>query len=99
MRTSRSSASSARTAGWRSAGRKSTVGKGLKSSEQLVFFEEAQLAEVPLPFVTINTVAPALIALGSEEHKRFFLPKIAAARTALRDRLHRAGRRHRSRRR
>ncbi|MBP6482459.1 MAG: acyl-CoA dehydrogenase family protein [Pseudomonadales bacterium] len=53
-------------------------GKGLKSSEQLVFFEEAQLAEVPLPFVTINTVAPALIALGSEEHKRFFLPKIAA---------------------
>ena len=53
-------------------------GKGLKSSEQLVFFEEAQLAEVPLPFVTINTVAPALIALGSEEHKSFFLPKIAA---------------------
>ena len=43
-----------------------------------MFFEEAQLAEVPLPFVTINTVAPALIALGSEEHKRFFLPKIAA---------------------
>ena len=53
-------------------------GKGLKSSEQLVFFEEAQLAEVPLPFVTINTVAPALIALGSEEQKAFFLPKIAA---------------------
>jgi 3-oxocholest-4-en-26-oyl-CoA dehydrogenase alpha subunit len=53
-------------------------GQGRKSSEQLVFFEEAQLAEVPLPFVTINTVAPALIALGSPEHKRFFLPKIAA---------------------
>jgi hypothetical protein len=53
-------------------------GKGLKSSEQLVFFEEAQLAEIPLPFVTINTVAPALIALGSEQHKSFFLPKIAA---------------------
>jgi alkylation response protein AidB-like acyl-CoA dehydrogenase len=43
-----------------------------------VFFEEAQLAEVPLPFVTISTVAPCLIALGSDEHKRFFLPKIAA---------------------
>jgi 3-oxocholest-4-en-26-oyl-CoA dehydrogenase alpha subunit len=53
-------------------------GQGRKYSEQLVFFEEAQLAEVPLPFVTISTVAPALIALGSEEHKRFFLPKIAA---------------------
>ena len=53
-------------------------GQGRKSSEQLVFFEEAQLAEVPLPFVTINTVAPALIANGSAEHKAFFLPKIAA---------------------
>jgi len=53
-------------------------GQGRKSSEQLVFFEEAQLADVPLPFVTINTVAPALIALGSPEHKTFFLPKIAA---------------------
>ena len=53
-------------------------GQGRKYSEQLVFFEEAQLANVPLPFVTINTVAPALIALGSEEHKRFFLPRIAA---------------------
>jgi len=53
-------------------------GQGRKYSEQLVFFEEAQLAEVPLPFVTISTVAPALIALGSEQHKAFFLPKIAA---------------------
>ena len=67
------------TDGWLALGwPKEYGGKGLKSSEQLVFFEEAQLAEVPLPFVTINTVAPALIALGSEEHKRFFLPKIAA---------------------
>ncbi|MFM7273079.1 MAG: acyl-CoA dehydrogenase family protein, partial [Gammaproteobacteria bacterium] len=53
-------------------------GQGRSSSEQLIFFEEAQLAEVPLPFVTISTVAPALIALGSDEHKRFFLPRIAA---------------------
>jgi hypothetical protein len=53
-------------------------GQGRPSSEQLVFFEEAQLAEVPLPFVTISTVAPCLIALGSDEHKSFFLPKIAA---------------------
>ena len=41
-------------------------GQGRKYSEQLVFFEEAQLAEVPLPFVTLHTVAPALIAQGSE---------------------------------
>ncbi|MGI9284743.1 MAG: acyl-CoA dehydrogenase family protein [Pseudomonadales bacterium] len=53
-------------------------GQGRTASEQMVFFEEAQLAEVPLPFVTINTVAPALMALGSEQQKLDLLPKIAA---------------------
>ncbi len=52
-------------------------GQGRTASEQMIFFEEAQLAEVPLPFVTISTVAPALMALGSEEQKLEFLPKIA----------------------
>ncbi len=46
--------------------------------DQLIFFEEAQLAGAPLPFVTINTVAPALMEHGSEAHKRELLPKIAA---------------------
>jgi hypothetical protein len=46
-----------------------------QDSEQLVFFE-AQLAEAPAD-VTISR-SRRLIALGSEEHKRFFLPKIAA---------------------
>lgn len=53
-------------------------GQGRGARDQLIFFEEAQLARVPLPFVTINTVAPALMTHGSEEHKRFFLPRIAA---------------------
>ncbi|MDY0005695.1 MAG: acyl-CoA dehydrogenase family protein [Spongiibacteraceae bacterium] len=53
-------------------------GQGRDSRDQLIFFEEAQLANCPLPFVTINTVAPALMAHGSDEHKRYFLPKIAA---------------------
>lgn len=53
-------------------------GQGRGTREQLIFFEEAQLAHVPLPFVTINTVAPALMANGSDEHKEFFLPRIAA---------------------
>jgi hypothetical protein len=44
----------------------------------MIFFEEAQLARAPLPFVTISTVAPAIMAHGSEAHKAFFLPKIAA---------------------
>ena len=53
-------------------------GQGRSNLEQLIFFEEAQRAGAPLPFVTINTVAPALMAHGSEEHKAYFLPKIAA---------------------
>jgi len=53
-------------------------GQGRSNQEQLIFFEEAQLARAPLPFVTINTVAPALMAHGSQSHKDFFLPKIAA---------------------
>ncbi len=52
-------------------------GQGRSAAEQLIFFEEAQLAGAPIPFVTLNTVGPALIDHGSEEHKQFFLPKIA----------------------
>ncbi|MBA6413056.1 acyl-CoA dehydrogenase family protein [Parahaliea sp. F7430] len=53
-------------------------GQGRGPMDQMIFFEEAQFANAPLPFVTINTVAPAIMAHGSEEHKKFFLPKIAA---------------------
>lgn len=53
-------------------------GQGRGPMDQMIFFEEAQLANAPLPFVTISTVAPAIMAHGSEEHKKFFLPKIAA---------------------
>ena len=31
-----------------------------------------------MPFVTLNTVGPTLMEMGSEEHKEFFLPKILA---------------------
>jgi len=53
-------------------------GQGLSELEQLIFFEENQLAGAPLPFVTVNTVGPALMAHGSEAHKKQFLPQIAA---------------------
>ena len=53
-------------------------GKGYTPLEQLIFFEEAFLAGVTLPFVTINTVAPALMEHGSDVHRRKFLPGIAA---------------------
>ncbi len=53
-------------------------GQGRGPMDQMIFFEEAQLARAPLPFVTISTVAPAIMAHGSEAHKDFFLPRIAA---------------------
>ncbi|NIB41030.1 acyl-CoA dehydrogenase [Pseudomaricurvus alkylphenolicus] len=53
-------------------------GQGLGAVEQLIFFEELRLADAPIPFVTLNTVGPALMEHGSEEHKAKYLPKIAA---------------------
>jgi hypothetical protein len=67
------------TDGWLSIGfPKEYGGMGKGAVEQLMFFEEALLAGAPLPFVTINTVAPALMDHGSDEHKAKFLPGIAA---------------------
>ncbi len=51
-------------------------GQGRAASDQLIFFEEALMAGAPLPFVKLNTVGPALMALGSAEHKKMFLPGI-----------------------
>ncbi|MGD9598393.1 MAG: acyl-CoA dehydrogenase family protein [Steroidobacteraceae bacterium] len=65
--------------GWLAVGwPKQFGGKGYTPLEQLIFFEEAFLAGVVLPFVTINTVAPALMEHGSDAHRRQFLPGIAA---------------------
>ncbi|NQX89467.1 MAG: acyl-CoA dehydrogenase family protein [Halioglobus sp.] len=53
-------------------------GRGLTESEQLIRFEEALLAGAPTPFVTLNTVGPAIMSMGTEEQKKRFLPGIAA---------------------
>ncbi len=53
-------------------------GRGLSESEQLIRYEEALLAGAPTPFVTLNTVGPALMDHGTEEQKQRFLPGIAA---------------------
>src|SRR3954451_21562025 len=44
----------------------------------LIFNDEASIANVPVPFLTINSVAPTIMAFGTEEQKKFFLPKIAS---------------------
>jgi len=44
-------------------------GQGRPETDQLIFFQEARLAHIPVPFVTLNTVGPALMLFGSEEQK------------------------------
>ena len=53
-------------------------GKGLTSIEQQIWFDEARRFGVPIPFVTLNTVGPALMALGNEAQKKRFLTGILA---------------------
>lgn len=65
--------------GWLAVGwPKEHGGQGYAATEQLIFFEEANIAGAPLPFVTISTVGPALMEHGSEAQKKKFLPGIAA---------------------
>ncbi|WP_431952198.1 acyl-CoA dehydrogenase family protein [Nocardia lijiangensis] len=45
--------------------------------DQLIFLDEAAIAGVPIPFLTVNTVGPTIMRFGTEEQKAFFLPKIA----------------------
>ena len=53
-------------------------GQGLTGIEQMIWFEEARRSGAPIPFVTLNTVGPALIARGSEIQKERFLTRILA---------------------
>jgi alkylation response protein AidB-like acyl-CoA dehydrogenase len=53
-------------------------GQGRSATDQFIFFDEAQRAQAPLPFVTLNTVGPTLIEYGTEEQKQAFLPRILA---------------------
>ncbi|MGK3204004.1 acyl-CoA dehydrogenase family protein [Amycolatopsis sp. MEPSY49] len=46
--------------------------------DQLIFTDEAAIAGVPVPFLTVNTVGPTIMRYGTDEQKAFYLPKIAA---------------------
>ncbi|BDM64237.1 acyl-CoA dehydrogenase [Shewanella sp. NFH-SH190041] len=64
--------------GWLAVGwPKEFGGQGYRATEQLIFFEEANIAGAPLPFVTISTVGPSLMSFGTELQKEQFLPGIA----------------------
>jgi len=51
-------------------------GQGRSQIEQFIFFDESMRAGAPVPMLTINTVGPTIMRHGTEEQKRFFLPKI-----------------------
>jgi alkylation response protein AidB-like acyl-CoA dehydrogenase len=51
-------------------------GQGRDLLDQYIFFDESQRAQVPVPFLTLNTVGPTIAAFGTPEQKDFFLPKI-----------------------
>ena len=53
-------------------------GQGRTPLEQLIFYDEAQRAGVPMPLVTLNTVGPTLMRFGTDEQKEYFLPRILA---------------------
>jgi len=51
-------------------------GQGRPATDQFILFDEVQRAHAPFPFVTVNTVGPALMAHGTEEQKAAYLPGI-----------------------
>src|SRR5438445_5271101 len=53
-------------------------GQGRTEEEQYVFMNEAWRAGVPIPFLTINTVAKTIMKFGTDEQKARFLPRILA---------------------
>lgn len=53
-------------------------GQGRPATDQFIMFDEIQRAHAPFPFVTVNTVGPAIMALGTDEQKQRYLPGILA---------------------
>src|SRR6202167_1586707 len=53
-------------------------GRDGSALDQLIFTDEAAIAGVPVPFLTINTVGPTIMRFGTPEQKEHYLPRIAA---------------------
>ncbi len=51
-------------------------GQGRPVTDQFIFLDEVWRAQAPLPFVTLNTVGPTLMAHGTPEQKQAYLPGI-----------------------
>ncbi|GAA3955492.1 acyl-CoA dehydrogenase family protein [Gordonia caeni] len=67
------------TDGWLALGWPTEYGGANRSMmDQLIFTDEAAIAGAPVPFLTINSVAPTIMSYGTDEQKEFLLPRIAA---------------------
>src|SRR3954447_16288555 len=53
-------------------------GGGRSRMDQLIFADEAAMAGVPVPFLTIYTVGPTIMRHGTERQRAELLPRIAA---------------------
>jgi alkylation response protein AidB-like acyl-CoA dehydrogenase len=53
-------------------------GQGRPATDQFIMFDEIQRAHAPFPFVTVNTVGPAIVAHGTDGQKAAYLPGILA---------------------
>ncbi|WP_050616119.1 acyl-CoA dehydrogenase family protein [Bacillus testis] len=51
-------------------------GQGRTPLEQYIFLEEIDRTGVNIPFITLETVGPTIMKLGTEKQKKEFLPKI-----------------------
>jgi alkylation response protein AidB-like acyl-CoA dehydrogenase len=52
-------------------------GRGASPLDQLIFTDEAAVAGVPVPFLTLHTVGPTIMRFGTAEQKARYLPRIA----------------------
>ena len=51
-------------------------GQNRSMMDQLIFTDEAAIAGVPIPYLTLNTVGPTIMRFGTDAQKTEILPKI-----------------------
>ncbi len=51
-------------------------GQARSMMDQLIFTDEAAIAGVPIPYLTLNTVGPTIMRFGTDAQKKEILPKI-----------------------
>ncbi len=51
-------------------------GQNRSMMDQLIFTDEAAIAGVPIPYLTLNTVGPTIMRFGTDAQKQEMLPKI-----------------------